>query len=346
LSPEGKKRVASFLKAVDREVADTLLSGLTDEEQTALREEMGALPPVDSDLRTEVFTAFARDVEKVLAAPQRGEEASEAGNEKASRLGRLAEELRLPEPDAEAKFSASAKLAAEDLARVLSRETPQAVAYVLSLMDAATAAVVVEALPEQAHGEVVTRMVALAAPCELLVPIVDQWIAHQAEEPEEEAPAAPTEGDAGEAAEAPLKKTRQHKIVAKLLGALDTQARDAALEQLAQVDQRVADLVRSLMFLFEDLPRLADRAIHLLLREVGSREIALTLKTAPEPVREKILQNVSKRAAEMINDEVEMLGDRPSAEVEKAKREIAQTAVRLADQGAIELPKDDEEGAE
>jgi flagellar motor switch protein FliG len=95
--------------------------------------------------------------------------------------------------------------------------------------------------------------------------------------------------------------------------------------------------IKDLLFVFDNLLAIDDRGIQSLLREVGSDTLAVALRGAEPEVQEKILRNMSKRAAEILKDDMEARGPVKLAEVEAAQKEIVTTAQRLAEEGTISL---------
>ena len=96
-----------------------------------------------------------------------------------------------------------------------------------------------------------------------------------------------------------------------------------------------ADQVRSRMFVFEDIVLLDDRSVQLVLREVDPKELALALKGVREDVREKILRNISERAAVNLVEEIDMLGPVRMKAVEEAQGGIVRVIRRLEEAGQI-----------
>jgi flagellar motor switch protein FliG len=99
----------------------------------------------------------------------------------------------------------------------------------------------------------------------------------------------------------------------------------------------MAQQIQDLMFVFENLMEVDDRAIQAILREVQQDVLMKALKGADENLRDKILKNMSKRAAEMLADDLEAMGPVRVSEVEAAQKEILATARRLSDSGEIML---------
>jgi flagellar motor switch protein FliG len=89
------------------------------------------------------------------------------------------------------------------------------------------------------------------------------------------------------------------------------------------------------MFIFEDLMQLDDRSIRALLKEIGNDELLLALKTASDPLKDKIFGNLSQRAAEMLKEDMEVMGPVKLVEVERAQQSVINAARRLEEEGKI-----------
>jgi flagellar motor switch protein FliG len=96
------------------------------------------------------------------------------------------------------------------------------------------------------------------------------------------------------------------------------------------------------MFTFEDVARLDAKAIQEILKVVDKRDLVLALKTASEEMKEKIMSNMSKKAAEALIEELQFLGAVKLKEVEGAQRRVVETAQRLVEQGVIQLGEAEE----
>ncbi len=110
------------------------------------------------------------------------------------------------------------------------------------------------------------------------------------------------------------------------------------LEQLEETDPEMADAIRKKMFTFEDLIFIDNRGLQAILREVNNDTLVLALKTASDELKEKIFSNISKRAAEMIKDDLEVMGPVRLVEVETAQQEILQVALRLEAESKVVIP--------
>ena len=109
------------------------------------------------------------------------------------------------------------------------------------------------------------------------------------------------------------------------------------MEGIKDIDEELAQEISDMMFVFDNLGDVDDRGIQALLREVSSESLILALKGADENVKEKIFGNMSKRAAELLRDDLEAKGPVKLSEVETAQKEILGIARRMADAGEIVL---------
>lgn len=127
------------------------------------------------------------------------------------------------------------------------------------------------------------------------------------------------------------------KAAANILNFMDSSIEQAVLGKIRESDEALAKRIEDLMFVFEDLAEVDDRGIQALLREVESENLIIALKGASEIVKEKIFKNMSKRAAEMLRDDLEAKGPVRLSEVEAAQKEILAIARRMSEAGQIVL---------
>jgi flagellar motor switch protein FliG len=127
------------------------------------------------------------------------------------------------------------------------------------------------------------------------------------------------------------------KAAANILNFVDTAIEGEVMEMIKDVDAELGQQIQDLMFVFDNLIDVDDRGMQQLLREVSSDTLILALKGADETMREKIFSNMSKRAAEIMRDDLENKGPVRLSEVENAQKEILSIARRMADSGEIAL---------
>ena len=128
--------------------------------------------------------------------------------------------------------------------------------------------------------------------------------------------------------------------LAQILNSADRATERNILEYLAERDPELAEDVRSLLFVFEDILKLDDRSIQLVLKEVDAKDIALALRGASEDVKQRIMSNMSQRGAEMLNEEMEFMAPQRRKVVEDAQSKIVAVVRRLEESGAIFVARD------
>jgi len=127
------------------------------------------------------------------------------------------------------------------------------------------------------------------------------------------------------------------KTAANIINAIDSSIESQLLEELSDKDSELSTQIQDLMFIFDNLVDVDDRGIQALLREVSSDELIVALKGADEMVQDKIFNNMSKRAAELLKDDLEAKGPVRLSEVEASQKAILMVARRLAESGEIQL---------
>lgn len=127
------------------------------------------------------------------------------------------------------------------------------------------------------------------------------------------------------------------KRTADILNFLDGSTQSALMEQMKDVDEEMAQKIQDQMFVFDNLMDVDDRGIQSLLREISTDQLILALKGSDESLREKVFKNMSKRAAELMREDLGSMGPVKVSDVESAQKEILTVARRMADAGEIVL---------
>jgi len=131
--------------------------------------------------------------------------------------------------------------------------------------------------------------------------------------------------------------------VAEILNVIDRATERHILESLAQEDPDLVNEIRRLMFVFEDITKLSDRDIQTILKHVDNTQWAMALKGASDELKEKILKNMSSRAATLLQEEMEYLGPVRASNVEQVQQQIVDIIRRLEDAGEITVSLNQEE---
>lgn len=133
------------------------------------------------------------------------------------------------------------------------------------------------------------------------------------------------------------------KVVANIMNNLDSAIEGELMDAIKEIDEALGEEIEDLMFVFDNLADLDDKDLQTLLREVKPETLTLALKGAEGRVQEKIFKNMSKRAAELLRDDLEAQGPVRVSEVETSQKEILGVARRLAEDGTINLAAGGEE---
>lgn len=133
------------------------------------------------------------------------------------------------------------------------------------------------------------------------------------------------------------------KAMSEILNRMNRNTESTILASLDDEDAELAAQLRGLMFTFEDVLKLDDKSLQELLREITTEDLAKALKLVDEPAREKIFKNMSKRGADMLKEDIELMPPIRLSEVEAAQREILDVTKRLETEGKILILRGSEE---
>jgi flagellar motor switch protein FliG len=209
----------------------------------------------------------------------------------------------------------------EALAMVLAREQPQTVALVLSALDTERAVAVMDHLPSERRGEIVRRMAVVESVAPELLREVGRALAAELQT----VVAGGMRRVDGKAAALEILRRASGTQQAEVVAAIE------------ETDPSLAAELRTRLFTFEDLAVLTDRDVQQLLKEIDTGRLAVALKGATAELRDKVLRNMSSRAAEAIHEDLAAMGPVRVALVEAAQAELVQMALELAESGRITL---------
>jgi flagellar motor switch protein FliG len=207
------------------------------------------------------------------------------------------------------------------VAQIISGEHPQIAAIVLSHLEPEQSAAILPLLSDDMRTEVLMRIATLNEVPQSALTELDQLV-------EKQANTTPS---------APLRRIGGARTVANILNAMERDKSGEELGKIEKTDGEMHQKIKDLLFIFDNLLDVDDRGIQALLREVGSDTLAVALRGAEPDVQEKILKNMSKRAAEILKDDMEARGPVKLTDVEAAQKEIVIIAQRLAEEGTINL---------
>jgi flagellar motor switch protein FliG len=319
----GPEKAVLFMLSLDEEIAAPIVAQLAEADLRRLRAVASTMRYVHVDSLEDAYKDFVERVAKDVAVPHGG--LSYLRRLAASSLG----EDRARELFEDGVESPLARLEAappDAVAALLASEPPQLASALLSRLPPQQAARVLVSMGEERQMLVLQRVGRMA---ELPAGALEDVARALAGE-------LPSfDADATVSVDGIVK-------AADILKSVGRAASTAILERLDQEDTDLAKSIRMQMFTFEDLARVAGNSMRLILREVPTERLTLALKNAPEDVLEAIFNGLSQRAAELIRDDLSLLGSVRKAEVEAARSELVQAALRLEAAGSVDLGRGDE----
>ncbi|MFK8029916.1 MAG: flagellar motor switch protein FliG [Gammaproteobacteria bacterium] len=207
----------------------------------------------------------------------------------------------------------------KSIVEMIRHEHPQIIAIVLAYLDPERAAEVLSMLPDELTGDIVFRIANLND--------VQQSALKELEAMVDKQSTGSTESKA--------EHIGGEKVAAGILNALGSSQEESVVEHLNAKDENLVTRIQELMFIFDNLLNVSDRHIQALLREVSGDQLGLAVKGADPAMQDKIYRNMSKRAAQMLQEDLEAKGPVRLSDVEEAQREILVIAKRMADDGDI-----------
>ncbi len=205
------------------------------------------------------------------------------------------------------------------LSQILRNEHPQTLALLLGHLNPDQAAELLTSLPAGIRPEVLMRLARLEAVPEEMLMEVDKVLQNQL---------IAMGGKEG-------KKVGGVAAVAEILNAVDRATEEEVLAEIEEESAQMAEEIRNLMFVFDDIKALDDRSIRELLKEISNEDLTTALKGASDDLKEKFFKNLSERAAAMIQEDLEIMGPVRLSDVEGSQQSIVKTVRRLEAEGRI-----------
>jgi flagellar motor switch protein FliG len=205
------------------------------------------------------------------------------------------------------------------LAQILRNEHPQTLALILGHLPPDSAGNLLQNMAPGVRAEVLIRLAKLEAVAEEMLVEVDRVLQSQL---------IAIGGKEG-------RKVGGVNSVAEILNAIDRATEEEIMADIEEESAQLAEEIKQLMFVFEDIMKIDDRGIREVLKEISNEDLTMSLKTAPEELREKFFKNLSERAGNMIREDLEIMGPVKLSEVESAQQNIVKQVRRLEAEGRI-----------
>ena len=319
----GAQKAAILLLSFGEEISAELFKHLNEFEIKRIGTAMSRIGRLEEDVVDEIVLEFYEIIQqnkqffyggseytrKVLGSAFKGGEAEELIDQLALSSSSL-ESLSMIDPRALAGF--------------IRNEHPQTIALILAHLDQNRFAETLKHLPESLHVEVLYRIANIDSVAPELIDEIDDVIRQEVQ-------------SLGSVA---TDKLGGIESVAGMLNVIDKGTENELLDGLEERDPDLAEEIRKLMFVFDDLAKLDDKGMQELIKAVSTDKWKLALKSASEPVKELVFKNLSERAAEMLREDMEAMGAIKLSDVETVQLEILQTCRKLEEEGKLILAAD------
>jgi flagellar motor switch protein FliG len=316
----GVRKAAILLLSLDQDQAAEILKRLPAEAMEEVSREIASLNEVSNVQRKDVFGEF-------YSLALANSYLTEGGLEYAKQLLKKS----LNESDASrvikqvtsqvqtTPFSFLQKAESENLLTFIQDEHPQTIALILAHLPPLKASEILVGLPSQKQIEVVKRIANMEQTNPEVIKEVERGLEHRL----------------SDIVSQTFEKAGGVDTVAEILNLADRSTEKGIMEGLEAEDPDLVEQIRRLMFVFEDILLVNDKGIQSVLKEVDNEELSLALKTASEELKQKIFKNMSERAAQLIQEDMQYMGPVRVSDVEAAQQKIVDIVRRLEDAGEI-----------
>lgn len=317
---KGKNKAAILLLALGPDLSAKVFKHLDDEEIEELTLEIANLQRVSTETKDDVLEEFYQLLQAKEYINRGGIEYAREVLEKAVGSDRAKNILeRLTATLQVRPFDAIRKTDPSQLLNFIQNEHPQTIAMIMAYLQPEQAAQVLSSLPQNIQADVSRRIALMDRTSPDIIKEVESFL-------EQKLSAIVTNE---------YVSTGGIDCIVNILNIVDRGTEKNILDELEEKDPELADEIKKRMFIFEDITLLDDRAVQLVLRQVDTHDVALALKTASDEVEDKIFSNMSKRAAEMLREDIEYMGPVRLREVEEAQQRIVNVIRQLEDSGEI-----------
>lgn len=314
------QRVAIVMLALGEETSGEVMKYLTDREVEEITEALATLKNVSAEVMDKVLEEFEAGLMAGNWVSQGGVDFARQALERAVGPRKAQEILDRISSTVTSGFYILRNVPADQIAPFISHEHPQSIALILSQLDADQASGILAQLPERLQPDVAYRI----ATMENIAPNVLKEMEMSLEETLKDMLGG--NQDAG-----------GPKVVADMLNLTGSSVEKNVLDNMENMDPNTAESVRNLMFVFEDILKLSDREIQILLREVDQKDLVIALKSSSEELKEKVLGNMSDRVRQFVTEEMDFTGPMRLSEVEEVQLRIVQMVRQLEEQGQITI---------
>lgn len=317
----GPEKAAMFLLALGEAEASEVFKKMNDEEIKKVANIMAGMDKVPPETLDAISEEFVSRFETGARGSVKGDAffksllGSSLDETKAAQLLKDIEEERKETP-----FEWSRDVDPLTIREHIVGEHPQTIAMILAHLPEDTAADIMSGLPDDKKGDIAIRIARLGQVPREIIREVDETLQNLMRQ----------KGTGGEDAGG-------IQTLVDIINNLDRASEDIIMETIEEEHAEMANEIREMMFVFEDLNKVDDRGMREILKKVENQQLVLAMKTASEEMKQKIMGNLSSRAAEMLMEDLEVMGPVRLAEVEEAQQAIIRAAKELEADGTITI---------
>lgn len=327
-SLSGLRKTAILLVTLGSETAAEVFKHLSDQEVEKISLEIARLDTVEPELREAVLDEFQDMLQAQEYISQGGMDAAQQILEKALGDDEAREMVdRLTSAHEVRPFEFIRHAEPSHIINFIQGEHPQTIALVLAYLDSEVASNIIQQLPQDIQADVSKRIATMERTSPEMIREVERVLERKLSSLVNEEYASTGGIDA----------------IVEMLNNADRSTEKSILETLEEQDPELAEEIRRQLFVFEDITQLDDSSVQRVLREVDQDELALALKAVDVDVQDKIFDNMSNRAASMIQEELEYMGPVRVRDVEEAQQEIVNVIRRLEEEGEIVVARGGDE---
>lgn len=323
-----RSKIAIFLMFLGAELSRDVVKMLTEEEMESVAVEIARIRKVDQEDRDQVVEDFYNMIKAQEFITQGGVSAARdfltgaVGDEMAeSIISKLTSSLEVQ------PFDLIRAADPEHLKNFISGEHPQTIALILAYLQADKAAMILSSFSPDVQVEAAKRLAQMDRTSPEIVRDVEAIL----------------EKKLSTVASSDYTSVGGVEALVEIINNVDRSTEKAIIENLEIQNPDLAEEIKKRMFVFEDLNTLDDRGMQRVLKEVDSKDLSLALKGASEDVKGKFLKNMSKRAAQMLQDEMAFMGPVRIKDVEEAQQKIVNVVRGLEEAGELVLSRGGED---
>ena len=321
----GPEKAAILLMSIGEDNAGNVMANMEEREIQAIGNYMSALGDVDQETMNEVTKEFYMATRTGIGGIGiAGADFLKAALMKAmdpAKATEILNNISTPGEDLSGGLETLRMLEPKNIAAFLMNEHPQTAAIVLAHIDENIVGQVIAEVPEEKRSEIMLRLATLERVSPNVIRELD--VALQGELRQQGATSGNRLGGVA--------------LTAQIIGTMEKDIEAGIMAELEESDPELAQQINDLRFVFEDINKIDDPGLQLILKEIDQAGLPLALKTASDELKEKLFFNMSERASDMLKDDLENLPPTKLADVEKEQKKIIEVCKKLEGEGKIQV---------